>query len=388
MRRSILSLIAFAVVLAGCSAGDGAGLDANGRPLGESGAVPLAPTLASLQVNVFNRSCAVSGCHAGSTAPLGLRLDAGFSYARLVGQSSVESPAQLRVAAGNPDGSYLVQKIEGSAAVGGRMPLNQPALAPEEIAAIRAWIAAGAPPTDATTARVVSTQPPSGGVVATLPTEIVVTFSRAIDATTLTAASVQIDRSGVDRGFADGNELTLTVSSLLLDAATGTQLTIGLAGNPDLADLYRLRLLGSGPTPILDRTGAALDGDGNGSAGGDFAATFAVGDRFVGMLPTLASIQDVVFTPICTQCHFGALPAGGLNLEAGRSAAELINVKRPFDPEIRVIPGDSANSFLVVKLEGTMTLLSQGERMPLGGPYLPPTASAVVRAWIDSGAAP
>lgn len=388
MRRSILALLAIALALAGCSAGDGSGLDANGRPLGEGGSVPLAPTLASLQVNVFSRSCAVSGCHAGGTAPLGLRLDAGFSYARLVGQSSVESPAQLRVAPGDPDGSYLVQKIEGIAAVGGRMPLNQPALAAEEIAAIRAWIAAGAPPTDAATPRVLSTVPASGGVVATLPTEILVVFSRAIDAATLSAATVLLDRSGVDRSFSEGNEVPLTVSALTLDPATRTQLTVSLAGNPDLADIYRLRLVGNAPTPILDTTGAALDGDGNGAAGGDFAATFAVGDRFVGMQPTLASIQDAVFTPICTQCHFGPLPAGELNLEAGRSAAGLIGVKRPFDPEIRVIPGDSANSFLTVKLEGTMTLPSQGERMPLGGPYLPPSAIAVIRAWIDSGAAP
>ena len=387
MRHAVPALLLVAAFFAGCSAGDGAGLDANGRPLGEGGNIPLGPTLASLQVNVFDRSCAVAGCHAGSTAPLGLRLDAGFSYARLVGQASVESPTQLRVAPGDPDNSYLLQKIEGNAAVGGRMPLNQPPLAPEAIAAVRAWIAAGAPPSDAATTRVLSTTPAAGGVVTNLPATLLVVFNRPLAAATLSSASVQVDRSGVDRSFAEGNEVALTVSSLQLDPA-GTQLSIGLAGNPDLADIYRLRLIGSGAGAVLDTSGAALDGDANGSAGGDFAATFAVGDRFVGMQPSLASIQAAVFTPICTQCHYGALPAGDLNLEDGRSAAGLINVKRPFDPEIRVIPGDSTNSFLIMKLEGTLPLLSQGQRMPLGGPFLPPTATAVIRAWIDSGAAP
>jgi hypothetical protein len=376
------------VTLVGCTAGDGSGLDANGRPLGESSAIPLGPTLAALQVNVFNASCAVSGCHAGASAPLGLRLDSGFSYARLVGQSSVERPDLLRVAPGDPDKSYLMHKIEGSAAVGGRMPLNQPPLASDAVAAVRSWIAAGAPPTDSSAPRVVSTLPSNGGFSAALPAEIGVVLSRAIDAATLSAATVLLERSGIDRSFGDGNEVAISFASLQVDAATRTQFTIGLAGVPDVADVYRLRLVGTGVAPIRDADRVALDGNGDGNPGGDFLATFAVGDRFVGMQPTLASIQEAVFTPICTQCHYGTHPAGELNLQDGQSALTLIGVKRPFDPEIRVIAGEPANSFLIMKLEGTLPLLTQGERMPLGGPYLPPSTIAVMRAWIGGGAPP
>lgn len=386
MPRTELPLLLIA--LAGCTAGDGSGLDANGRPFGEAQSLPLAPTLASLQVNLFDRSCALSGCHTGGTAPLGLRLDAGFSYAGLVGQASVERPDLRRVAPGDPDGSYLIHKIEGIASVGGRMPLNQPPLSAELRAAVRGWILAGAPPSAATTARVSSTEPPAGGLVAVLPASISVAFNRGIDPATLNAASVLLDRSGLDRSFGEGNEVTIPITALSLEPTARQQLNIDLGGVPDLGDVYRLRLVGSGAAPIRDADGTALDGDGDGLAGGDFSARFTVGDRFVGMQPTLASIQEALFTPVCTTCHYGPLPAGELNLEAGNSAAGLIGVKRPFDPEIRVIPGDAANSFLVMKLEGNLPLLSQGQQMPLGGPFLPPSAIAVVRSWIDAGAAP
>jgi hypothetical protein len=268
------------------------------------------------------------------------------------------------------------------------MPLNQPPLSAEISAALRDWILAGAPPSAVATARVIATEPAAGGLVAVLPASISVSFSRAIDAATLSSATVLLDRSGVDRSFGEGNEVPITIAGLSLEPTARQQLSIDLAGVPDLGDVYRLRLIGSGGAPIRDSAGAALDGDGDGLDGGDFSARFTVGDRFVGLQPTLASIQEAVFTPVCTACHFGPVPAGELNLEDGSSAAALIGVKRPFDPEIRVIPGDAANSFLIMKLEGNLPLLSQGQQMPLGGPFLPPTAIAVIRAWIDAGAAP
>jgi hypothetical protein len=139
-----LRALAAIVALGGCGGGTGEGLDASGRPIGEGGAAtPLAPTLASLQQNVFTPAC--TGCHAGAGAPQGLRLDAGNSYAMLVGVPSVEVRSVLRVAPGNPDASYLVHKLEGSAAVGARMPLGGPFLDAATIAVVRQWIAAGAP---------------------------------------------------------------------------------------------------------------------------------------------------------------------------------------------------------------------------------------------------
>src|SRR5437868_13016681 len=129
--------VAIVFALCGC-AGNGEGLDENGQPIG-AGPTPLVPTFASIQQNVFTPIC--TACHAGANAPLGLRLDADSSYAMLVNASSVEVPGVARVQPGNPAASYLIQKLEGSAAVGARMPLNQPPLPQATIEVIRQWIA-------------------------------------------------------------------------------------------------------------------------------------------------------------------------------------------------------------------------------------------------------
>ena len=85
----------------------------------------------------------------GRRRPLGFRLDAASSYAMLVGAASVEVPSLMRVAPGNPDASYIIQKLEGHAAVGGQMPLGGPYLPQATIDVIRQWITDGAQPTAA-----------------------------------------------------------------------------------------------------------------------------------------------------------------------------------------------------------------------------------------------
>lgn len=138
------AVAALALTLAGCGGGSGEGLGADGRPLNEGGAAGggLVPTFASIQANVFSPVC--TGCHAGAAAPAGLRLDAGSSYALLVGVASAEVGSLQRVEPGNPDNSYLIRKLEGSAAVGARMPLGGPYLDQATIGVIRQWIADGA----------------------------------------------------------------------------------------------------------------------------------------------------------------------------------------------------------------------------------------------------
>jgi len=85
-------------------------------------------------------------CHSGPSAPHGLRLNAGESYERLVNVQSREVTSLDRVEPGDPDNSYLVHKISGTQAVGGRMPLGGPYLSTAEIALIRLWITEGANP--------------------------------------------------------------------------------------------------------------------------------------------------------------------------------------------------------------------------------------------------
>jgi hypothetical protein len=143
--RSACALGAAALMVAGCGGGSGEGLDSNGRPINEggSGGGPLEPTFDSIQANIFTPICSV--CHAGGSAPQGLRLDAANSYAMLVNTPSVEVPSLLRVKPGDPDNSYMIQKIEGHAAVGARMPFGGPYLDDATIATIRQWVTDGAP---------------------------------------------------------------------------------------------------------------------------------------------------------------------------------------------------------------------------------------------------
>jgi len=149
--RGGISILVLA--LAACGAGSGEGLDPNGQPLSGSGGgnlappVPgLAPTLASIQANVFSVNCAVPGCHGGAGAQQGLRLDPDFSAGSLINVASSQDATLVRVIPGNPGGSFLIQKLEGPPGLlGFRMPLGGPYLPQSTIDVIRQWIQDGAP---------------------------------------------------------------------------------------------------------------------------------------------------------------------------------------------------------------------------------------------------
>ncbi|MCE4554593.1 hypothetical protein [Pelomonas cellulosilytica] len=135
------------VWMAGCGGGSGAGLDASGQPAAPATSASdpsaaMTATFASIQSHVFTPVC--TACHAGASAPQGLRLDAANSYAMLVNVSSNEVPSLKRVMPGDSANSYIVQKLEGHAAVGARMPLGGPYLDANTIALIKQWIDKGA----------------------------------------------------------------------------------------------------------------------------------------------------------------------------------------------------------------------------------------------------
>jgi methionine-rich copper-binding protein CopC len=198
----MLCTAAASLLVGGC-AGDGAGLDANGQPLepGAPGSGPLTADFDSIQANVFTPICTV--CHAGADAPHGLRLDAADSYGLLVGVPSVEVPSVLRVKAGDPDDSYLIQKLEGHAAVGARMPLGGPYLSNDVIAVIRQWITAGAPQSTSNAAAftLIAVAPAAGDVLSETPAQVMLAFNHELDTTRIDPESVRIERRvGQDAG--------------------------------------------------------------------------------------------------------------------------------------------------------------------------------------------
>lgn len=100
-------------------------------------------TLGQIEREVFSRSCVFSSCHKGATGAAGLSLEPP-SFARLVDRPSTQVPARKRVVPGDPDASYLLEKVRSERpSVGVRMPPAAP-LPADSIELIRSWIAAGA----------------------------------------------------------------------------------------------------------------------------------------------------------------------------------------------------------------------------------------------------
>lgn len=120
-------------------------------------------TFDRIQTQVFNQSCALSGCHDSQTTQAGLLLEVGASLGSLVNVVPTNGAAQaagwLRVAqtvppdmngengVGDADTSLLFNKVNGSLqpGMGSQMPLGQPKLNALLIEIIRLWIEAGAP---------------------------------------------------------------------------------------------------------------------------------------------------------------------------------------------------------------------------------------------------
>ena len=217
------TLVACAVAAASCGSGDGYGTGGGGGT--------LTPTFTSIQANVFTPICVT--CHSGASAPHGLRLDGGNSYALLVGVPSDEQPSILRVKPNDPNNSYLVQKIQGTAASGERMPAGMPALPQATIDTIRQWITNGATndtQTSSAAIRVSSMSPLPGSTVTTLPASITVAFDREVNATTVDTTTFRLERSGGDGVFGNGNDVAITPASVTVPAANTHSAVMSLAG--------------------------------------------------------------------------------------------------------------------------------------------------------------
>jgi hypothetical protein len=99
------------------------------------------------------------------------------------------------------------------------------------------------------------------------------------------------------------------------------------------------------------------------------------------------SIQENVFTPICSPCHSGASAPEGLMLDAAHSYNLLVGVKSTEVPTLdRVQPDDPDSSYIILKLEGASGIV--GSQMPLHETPLPQATINAIRQWITNGAPP
>jgi hypothetical protein len=251
-RRTWVASLAAAAVAA-CT-GSGVGLDANGNPITPGGGgEPLTPDFKSIQDNVFTPIC--TKCHIGAGAPQGLQLDAAHSYALLVGVPSVEQPSVLRVKPGDPDNSYMVQKIEGAASISGaRMPFGGPYLPQSTIDVIRTWVTNGAQPSAMAASAATQhhagfavevTAPDEGTVLSVTMPAIVVAFNHEVDASLVNYTTVVLEKTdsvpaapvAVSTALATGNPRVLLITPRAPLAAGSYRVTLRGSGGAALADV-------------------------------------------------------------------------------------------------------------------------------------------------------
>jgi methionine-rich copper-binding protein CopC len=104
-----------------------------------------------------------------------------------------------------------------------------------------------------------------------------------------------------------------------------------------------------------------------------------------GITADFQSIQDNVFTPICSKCHIGASAPEGLQLDAAHSYNLLVGVPSAEQPNLlRVKPGDPDDSYMVHKIEGLSGI--DGGQMPLNETPLPQATIDAIRQWTTNGA--
>jgi putative transposon-encoded protein len=106
-----------------------------------------AVTLAADIQPIFTAKCALSGCHAGSRPQEGMNLSSGQALQNTVNVDSMEVPSLKRVKPGDPDNSFLYEKVSKSnPRSGDRMPQIGGPLTQAQIDKIRQWIEQGAKP--------------------------------------------------------------------------------------------------------------------------------------------------------------------------------------------------------------------------------------------------
>ena len=265
LARHGFTVAPFLWVLAACGAGNGEGLDASGRPV--SGPPMASSDFQEIQDTIFTPIC--TQCHVGANAPQGLRLDAANSYAMLVNVASAESPGTLRVSPGNPAASYIVQKIEGTAAVGVRMPANGPPYLPQDrIDLVKRWITAGAPMAaqPANVLQVTSSVPAATEIAPAGTNKLLLVFNAGVDPSRVGVNSLELR---------DANDALVPIAAATVPSGRANVVEITL-GRPLPAGSFQLDVRGDGPAPLADMAGHVLDGDGDGTAGGDHLIPFDV----------------------------------------------------------------------------------------------------------------
>ena len=134
-------LLALALALAACGGSDRAAVDASVPPVDAPQIACLSSATVSFKTDVapLIGHCSGEACH-------GLGRFLTWPYQALVNMPADCNDGRVIVKPGDPGGSYLVEKLLGTAMCRGeRMPLRGTPLPDASMATIEAWICQGAP---------------------------------------------------------------------------------------------------------------------------------------------------------------------------------------------------------------------------------------------------
>jgi hypothetical protein len=116
-----------------------------------------------------------------------------------------------------------------------------------------------------------------------------------------------------------------------------------------------------------------------------FIVTVVVGTAPV----SFADDVQPIFNSFCVTCHGPIAPPEELDLSAGNSYSNLVNVDSHESSVKRVTPGDPFMSYLAGKIKGQHLMLpygGSGDQMPKGGAPLSGMDISTIESWIGQGA--
>lgn len=236
-------------------------------------------------------------------------------------------------------------------------------------------------PPDDSAFLVTMSDPANATMLDRLPPTVFFTLNREPLPASVTPQAVTVEASGQDGSFGDGNETVLTPASVI---ANGNTIEVNLAGVQAGDDTFRVSVQGGGADGVVDTSGIALDGDGDGEPGGSYESAFDV--QAPPVTVKFSDIRNQIFTPTCagSGCHSGNNPPDGLRLTAGDAYSNIVNVPAVQNSQLmRIEPGNPDDSYLVRKIQGSGIVAN---RMPLGGPPLSQEEIQMIRQWVIEGA--
>lgn len=334
-------------------------------PVGEDGAlgdatpgVRCSPTVDSLVNDIFAPSCATAGCHDAAGTAGSLPLTTTADVRAMLGRPASECGGATLVRPGDPDGSYLVNKVVAAKpSCGDPMPLGGAPLSATEVACLRDWVA-GLPIAGAD-ASADSSTPTDSGVVDSGP-------SCAAPAKLCGASCVDTQTDPANCG-ACGKTCPVACSggACVAQCPNGTKSCNGACVNT------QVDAANCGACGVVCGAGKTC------SAG---ACTCGPTVSFAGTL------QPILTANCATNgCHTGNRPASSLDLGAGKAYASLVGVgSSTCGGRTRVAAGNVAGSYLINKLTGVD--LCAGTQMPKAGASLPAAQIDAFKGWICNGA--